>query len=81
MRPPVTTVPHLSIVPPLIVPPLGLIVKYGTDVTTAEVETRVLIRERLQGRVPIPDVFGWAEDMGQNSFICLWSRAILYKQD
>ncbi len=50
---------------PLIIPSLGLLVKYGADVTMAEIETQVLMRERLQGRVPIPEVFGWAEDGGQ----------------
>ena len=51
--------------PPVIVPSLGLAVKYGADVTIAEVETQVLMREKLKGRVPIPEVFGWAEDGGQ----------------
>lgn len=51
--------------PPVIVPSLGLAVKYGADVTIAEVEAQVLMRERLQGRVPVPEVFGWAEDGGQ----------------
>ncbi|KAI5457755.1 hypothetical protein BGZ63DRAFT_433254 [Mariannaea sp. PMI_226] len=41
------------------------LVKYGTNVTTAELETQVLMHERLQGRVPISEVFGWAEDRGQ----------------
>lgn len=51
--------------PPVIIPSLGLAVKYGADVTIAEVEAQVLMRERLQGRVPVPEVFGWAEDSGQ----------------
>ncbi|RSM14091.1 hypothetical protein CDV31_005553 [Fusarium ambrosium] len=51
--------------PPVIVPSLGLAVKYGADVTIAEVEAQVLMRERLQGRVPIPEVFGWVKDSGQ----------------
>ncbi|KAF4441581.1 phosphotransferase family protein [Fusarium austroafricanum] len=51
--------------PPVITPSLGLAVKYGADVTIAEVEAQLLMRERLQGRVPVPEVFGWAEDSGQ----------------
>ena len=51
--------------PPVIVPSLGLAVKYGADVTIAEVETQVLMRELLQGRVPVPEVFGWVQDGGQ----------------
>jgi hypothetical protein len=50
---------------PVAIPSLGLLVKYGADVTVAEVETQVLIHERLQGEVPVPEVFGWAEDGGQ----------------
>ncbi|KAM0435976.1 hypothetical protein ACHAPT_002868 [Fusarium lateritium] len=51
--------------PPVIIPSLGLAVKYGTNVTIAEVEAQVLMRERLQGRVPVPEVFGWVEEGGQ----------------
>ncbi|GJN67873.1 phosphotransferase family protein [Purpureocillium lilacinum] len=50
---------------PVIVPSLGLFVKYGADVTVAEMETQIRMRELLQGQVPIPEVFGWAEDGGQ----------------
>ncbi|KAK3315616.1 hypothetical protein B0H66DRAFT_577336 [Apodospora peruviana] len=57
---------------PVLVPSLGLVVKYGADVITAEleaqVEAQVLMHERLQGRVAIPEVFGWAED-GSQRFI------------
>ncbi|EEU34230.1 uncharacterized protein NECHADRAFT_85499 [Fusarium vanettenii 77-13-4] len=55
----------LSHPPPVLVPSLGLAVKYGADVTIAEAETQVLMREKLKDRVPIPEVFGWAEDGGQ----------------
>lgn len=51
--------------PPVIMPSLGLAVKYGTDVTAAEAETQVLLHERLRDQVPIPEVFGWTEDQGQ----------------
>ncbi|KFA72234.1 hypothetical protein S40288_07373 [Stachybotrys chartarum IBT 40288] len=51
--------------PPVIIPSLGLAIKYGADITIAEVEAQVLMYKRLQGRVPVPEVFGWAEDSGQ----------------
>ncbi|KAF5020383.1 hypothetical protein F66182_7591 [Fusarium sp. NRRL 66182] len=51
--------------PPVLIPSLGLAVKYGTSVTIAEVETQMLMSEKLRGRVPVPEVFGWADDGGQ----------------
>lgn len=54
--------------PPVIVPSLGLIVKYGADVTILEVRTQMMVREKLRGQVPVPEVFGWAED-GDQRFI------------
>ncbi|KAF4442007.1 phosphotransferase family [Fusarium albosuccineum] len=50
---------------PVIVPSLGLFVKYGAGVTAAEAESQRQIREWVQGQVPIPEVFGWTEDEGQ----------------
>lgn len=46
------------------IPSLGLFVKYGANVTLAEVETQRMVYQRLHGRVPFPEVFGWAEDGG-----------------
>lgn len=46
---------------------LGLIVKYGADVTVVEAQTQMMLREQLS-RVPIPEVFGWTED-GSQRFI------------
>lgn len=54
--------------PPVLIPSLGLAVKYGADVTILEAETQVVVREKLQGRVPIPKVFGWEED-GEQGFL------------
>lgn len=51
--------------PPVMIPSIGLAVKYGADVTVLEALTQVEVREQLQGQVPIPEVFGWAEDGGQ----------------
>ncbi|WEW58270.1 hypothetical protein PRK78_003738 [Emydomyces testavorans] len=50
---------------PVVIPSLGLFVKYGANVTVVEAETQRMVHELLQGRVPIPEVFGWAEDGGQ----------------
>ncbi|KAI1307495.1 kinase-like domain-containing protein [Xylaria venustula] len=51
--------------PPVRIEPLGLFIKYGTQVTVTEIQTQILIREKLLGRVPIPEVFGWTYDHGQ----------------
>lgn len=53
---------------PVIIPSLGLLVKYGGSVTKTEAETQVLMRDLLKDQVPIPEVFGWAED-GRQGFI------------
>ncbi|ROT37125.1 phosphotransferase enzyme family protein [Sodiomyces alkalinus F11] len=56
---------HFNRPSPVKIPSLGLIVKYGADVTIAEAQTQMNVRKRLQGRVPVPEVFAWAEDEGQ----------------
>lgn len=50
---------------PVIIPSLGLFIKYGASVPVTEAETQVLVRELMQGKVPVPEVFGWTEDGGQ----------------
>jgi hypothetical protein len=50
---------------PVKIPSLGLVVKYGADVTVTEAQTQMEIREQLQGHVPTPEIFGWSEDGGQ----------------
>ncbi|PGH11833.1 hypothetical protein AJ79_04630 [Helicocarpus griseus UAMH5409] len=50
---------------PVTIPSLGLFVKYGADVSLTEAQTQMMVREKLQGRVPVPEVFGWAEDADQ----------------
>ncbi|KAK4240883.1 hypothetical protein C8A03DRAFT_41618 [Achaetomium macrosporum] len=50
---------------PVRIPELGLLVKYGTQVTRAEVEAQRYVYKQVQGRVPVPEVMGWAEDSGQ----------------
>jgi hypothetical protein len=49
--------------PPVMIPSLGLVVKYRR-VTPAETQTQLMIYEKLQGQVPVPEIFGWAEDGG-----------------
>ncbi|KAH7319619.1 kinase-like domain-containing protein [Stachybotrys elegans] len=51
--------------PPVQIRKLGLLVKYGGDVTTTEAETQRAVYHALKGRVPIPEVFGWVRDGGQ----------------
>lgn len=54
--------------PPVRISSLGLLVKYGVEVTVAEAETQRMLFEKLQGQVPVPEIFGWAED-GDEIFI------------
>jgi hypothetical protein len=54
--------------PPVKFPLLGLIVKYGADVTVTEAETQIMVYKQLNGKVPVPEVFGWTED-GSQGFI------------
>ncbi|GAP87941.1 putative phosphotransferase enzyme family protein [Rosellinia necatrix] len=51
--------------PPVQIEALGVFVKYGTCVTETECRTQIWIREKLKGRVSVPEVFGWARDHGQ----------------
>lgn len=51
--------------PPVTVPSLGLVVKYGADVSIVEAQTQIMLQEKFNGRLPVPEVFGWAEDKGQ----------------
>jgi hypothetical protein len=51
--------------PPVRYPELGLLVKYGLNVKVAELEAQRMVFQSLQGRVPVPEVFGWTEDAGQ----------------
>ena len=53
---------------PVVIPSLGLFVKYGANVILAEIGTQRMVYQRLHGRMPIPEVFGWTED-GEQRFI------------
>lgn len=50
---------------PVTIPSLKLLVKYGTTVSIAEIETQIFLHEQLQRHVPIPEVFGYDQDGGQ----------------
>ncbi|PWY81890.1 phosphotransferase family protein [Aspergillus heteromorphus CBS 117.55] len=52
--------------PPVMISSLGLVVKYGADVTVVEAQTQLMLSKHLKGQIPIPDVFGWIEDGGQS---------------
>jgi hypothetical protein len=45
--------------PPVVFHDLGLLVKFGSLVTTAEAQSLVLIKTQLKEQVPVPEVYGW----------------------
>ena len=49
-------------------PGLGLLVKYGTEITLAEGQCLLFIRNTLSEVVPVPEVYGWCKD-GDQVFI------------
>lgn len=51
--------------PPVVLEDLGLLVKYGTDITIAEGQCLRILQKLLPGIVPVPEVYGWCEDDGQ----------------
>jgi hypothetical protein len=51
--------------PPVHFPHLGLLVKYGTEVTLAEGQCLLFIRNTLSEVVPVPEVYGWCKDDDQ----------------
>lgn len=50
---------------PVMVLSLGLLVKYGADITLPEIHTQRMVYSQLHSQVLIPEVFGWTEDGGQ----------------
>ncbi|KAJ0413504.1 kinase-like domain-containing protein [Aspergillus carlsbadensis] len=44
---------------------MGLLIKYGANTTIVEAETQKMVYDQLQGKVPVPEVYGWMEDGGQ----------------
>ncbi|KAF5505668.1 hypothetical protein CGCS363_v005530 [Colletotrichum siamense] len=51
--------------PPVVIRDLDRFIKYGRFVTIVEASTQIMVREKLQGKVPVPEVFGWVDDGGQ----------------
>lgn len=51
--------------PPVTFPRLGLFVKYGADVSTAEARAIMMVQDHFQGCIPVPEIFGWTEDADQ----------------
>ncbi|RYO41193.1 hypothetical protein AA0111_g1424 [Alternaria arborescens] len=51
--------------PPVICEDLGLLVKYGEEITIAEGQCLLALRQLLPDTVPAPEVYGWREDDGQ----------------
>ncbi|OAL55171.1 kinase-like protein [Pyrenochaeta sp. DS3sAY3a] len=51
--------------PPVVFPDLGLLVKYGREITIAEGQCLLFVRNNLSNVVPIPEVYGWCKDDGQ----------------
>ncbi|KAF2123946.1 kinase-like protein [Dothidotthia symphoricarpi CBS 119687] len=49
---------------PVRFPSMGLLVKYGTEITIAEAQCLLFIRRTLQ-TVPVPEVYGWCKDDNQ----------------
>ncbi|KAK2035749.1 hypothetical protein LZ31DRAFT_601898 [Colletotrichum somersetense] len=44
--------------PPVISPSLGFLVKYGGNVTILEAQTQMVVHQRLQGNVSMPEILG-----------------------
>lgn len=51
--------------PPVKFPALRLLVKYGSQVSIAEAQCLLFVRKHVP-TVPVPDVYGWRRDGGQN---------------
>lgn len=63
-----STDPYATIItrpPPMRFPSMGLLVKYGTEITIAEAQCLLFIHTELSQTVPVPEVFGWCKDNNQ----------------
>ncbi|GAT21529.1 phosphotransferase family protein [Aspergillus luchuensis] len=56
---------NLNYPPSVIIPSLRVVIKYGLSVSIVEAQTQIMVREESQGRIPVPEIFGWIEDNGQ----------------
>jgi aminoglycoside phosphotransferase (APT) family kinase protein len=75
--------PHREMVQrpaPVIYRELGLLVKFGTEVATAEGQTLVMIRKLLSSAVPVPEVFAWTQDQGQSFIYMEWIDGVTLEE-
>lgn len=61
------TPPHLN-PPPVVFEDMGLFVKWGSSARISEALTLLALRQYLNSRVPIPEVYGWRTD-GDEKYI------------
>jgi hypothetical protein len=52
--------------PPVIIKSLGLLVKYGSEVSRAEGQCLLFVRKFLSSDIPVPEVYGWCRDEDQS---------------
>ncbi|KAK4621530.1 hypothetical protein CLAFUW4_06965 [Fulvia fulva] len=50
---------------PVLYPELGLIIKWGRDITIAEGQCLWFMSKHLRGVVPVPELYGWTVDSDQ----------------
>lgn len=65
---------RLQFPPPVIIPSLELVVEYGANASIVEAQTQMIVREQLHGCLPVPEIFGWAEDGGQTFHLYVVDR-------
>jgi len=53
---------------PVVFQELGLLVKYGSEITIAEAQCLWFFNRHMKGRVPTPELYGWRCD-GEETFI------------
>ncbi|KAI1412040.1 hypothetical protein F5Y13DRAFT_50628 [Hypoxylon sp. FL1857] len=51
--------------PPIIFEDLGLVVKYGSEITIAEAQCLWYFNNYMKDTVPTPELFGWRHDSGE----------------
>ncbi|KAH9919337.1 kinase-like domain-containing protein [Fomitopsis serialis] len=49
---------------PVLFPKLGVLVKYGRHISTAEGQCLFAIRKLLKDKLPVPEIFGWQTEGG-----------------
>ncbi|OTB05944.1 hypothetical protein M426DRAFT_121558 [Hypoxylon sp. CI-4A] len=51
--------------PPVLFEELGLVVKYGSEITIAEAQCLWYFKKHMKNEVPVPELFGWCHDNGE----------------